>query len=89
MAESRLTMLQRKQLGASLRQGDSLPAQPLPAHSPASLPRAPVDANNSFRLGCRRLRDTILSSGAYERDPFVPAHPRSKTLHSCRATGHL
>ncbi|XP_034247643.1 UPF0193 protein EVG1 [Thrips palmi] len=78
MAESRLTMLQRKQLGASLRQGDSLPAQPQPAHCPSSLPRAnnPFEANNPFRLGCRRLRDTILSSGAYERDRFVPAHPR-------------
>ncbi|KAK3907951.1 UPF0193 protein EVG1 [Frankliniella fusca] len=78
MAESRLTMLQRKQLGDSLREGRSLPAQPPTAHAPASLPRAPVDGPpaGAFRLGCRRLQDAIVSSGAYERERFVPAHPR-------------
>lgn len=76
LQESKLSFLQQQQIQNFVHKGDSLP--PLPsgrsiksgvrASTGAALKR-PIYHN-------KRTKGAIICSGAYERDPFVPIHPR-------------
>lgn len=82
MEESKLTMLQRQKINYALRSGDSLPTlnekimqrnKKLQAMEGNSRPVSPK----------RRMYNTIVKSGAYEREKYVPKHPiedRNKSI---------
>jgi hypothetical protein len=79
LQESKLSILQQKKIQSSVRNGDPLP--PLSSgQSIKSSVRASTSANVEKRVfHKKRTRDAIISSGAYDRDPFVSLHPKGTT----------
>ncbi|XP_071444406.1 UPF0193 protein EVG1 homolog [Hetaerina americana] len=74
MDECKLTFLQKKQLDYSITRGEALPSvkQTL-SHSAVSRHKA-VDLKTTTAR--RRTRDSIQKTGAYEREKFIPKHPK-------------
>ncbi|ERL88423.1 UPF0193 protein EVG1 homolog [Dendroctonus ponderosae] len=72
MEESKLSMMQRKSINYSLRNG-----QPLPTSINSSRQKRSQIPEVTIRPGSsrRRSRNDIISSGAYEREPFRPTYP--------------
>jgi hypothetical protein len=71
-----LSILQRQQIKKSAQNGESLP--PLSSgrtlrSGSRGLTSAPVKNYASHK---KRTQETIILSGAYDRDPFVPIHPK-------------
>lgn len=79
LEESKLSIFQRQQIQNSVCNGDPLP--PLPSGQDViSSVRVPASAYvKKHVFHKKRTRDAIISSGAYERDSFVPIHPRGTT----------
>ncbi|XP_067005620.1 UPF0193 protein EVG1 homolog [Anabrus simplex] len=76
MEESKLTILQRKVLQSSIKNGESLPLFPsenvknLPQSAESNL--AGCTITSSFK---KRTKEDIIRSGAYEREKFIPPLP--------------
>lgn len=67
MEESKLTMMQRKKINYNLRNGEPLPILGgTSRRSRTKIPEVTIRPGSSRR----RSRDEIISSGAYEREPF-------------------
>ncbi|KAG5870869.1 hypothetical protein JTB14_020683 [Gonioctena quinquepunctata] len=72
MDESKLSMMQRKKFNYYLRNGEPLPS--LSNHSSRgnfNIPEITIRPGSSKR----RTRESIIKSGAYEREEFRPQHP--------------
>lgn len=79
LEESKLSIFQQQQIQKSVHNGD-----PLPPLSSGQSVRSSVRASTSAYVKKhvfhkKRTQDVIISSGAYEPDPFVPIHPRGTT----------
>lgn len=72
--ESKLTTLQRQKVNYSLRSGEPLP----PLHNNRKSGNSSKYPTVTIRPGTSKKRSqyTILNSGAYEREQFVPLHPK-------------
>lgn len=85
MEESKLTMMQRQKINYALRSGDSLPSLSPNSANKQTGELTAKDAIKKAPPGSprRRMYNTIIQSGAYEREKYVPKHPvkdRSKSI---------
>ncbi|KAJ8678591.1 hypothetical protein QAD02_014378 [Eretmocerus hayati] len=74
MEESKLTMMQRKSIMGAMNRGDSLP-HPISfckKKEKSSSPELQVQCPSAWK---RRSRDTIVSSGAYDREQYRRTTP--------------
>ncbi|XP_074030592.1 UPF0193 protein EVG1 homolog [Leptinotarsa decemlineata] len=71
MEESKLSMMQRKKFNYCLRNGEPLPPISHTSRSRVNIPEVTIRPGSSKR----RTRETIVQSGAYEREEFRPHHP--------------
>ncbi|XP_046405110.1 UPF0193 protein EVG1-like [Ischnura elegans] len=74
MDECKLTFLQKRQLGHSIARGEALPSIKQ-ASSHSAVPQSKV-MELKPAASRRRTRDSIQKMGAYEREKFIPKHPR-------------
>ncbi|XP_060522731.1 UPF0193 protein EVG1 homolog [Cylas formicarius] len=71
MEESKMSMMQRKRLNYALRNGDPLPSLAnITKRKTPNLPEVTIRPASSKR----RSMETIIRSGAYERDAYKPNH---------------
>lgn len=80
MEESKLTMLQRQKVNYALRSGYSLPTL---NETERNVKSKQIDLNDRPSSPRRRSLNTILKSGAYERDRYIPKYPmvdRNKSI---------
>jgi len=71
-----LSILQRQQIKKSAHNGDSLP-QLSSGRTLRSGSRGLTSATvKNYASHKKRTQEAIILSGAYERDPFVPIHPK-------------
>jgi hypothetical protein len=76
LEESKLSNLHRQQIQKSLHNGDSLPP-PSSGRTIRSGGRGLTNATvKNYIFHKKRTQEAIILSGAYERDPFVPIHPK-------------
>ncbi|KAG8233083.1 hypothetical protein J437_LFUL013083 [Ladona fulva] len=73
MDECKLSYLQKKQLDYSIRNGDSLPLASQTGKTAVPSRQKIEIKPTSFQ---RRSLESIQKMGAYDREKFVPAHPR-------------
>lgn len=72
MEESKLTMMQRNKLNYYLRNGEPLPSLARSKPNPNSrYPKVTIRPGSSKK----RSKETIINSGVYERELFVPQVP--------------
>lgn len=73
MEETKMTTIQRNKLNYFLRNGE-----PLPSPNSAGSINSKRKPKILIRPGSskRRTREDIVKSGAYEREKFVPEHPK-------------
>lgn len=77
MDESKLSTMQRQKINYSLRSGDPLPTSLGTNRSEkASLEKYQQKELRRPGTSKRRMFSTIVQSGAYEREQFVPEHPK-------------
>ncbi|RZB39072.1 UPF0193 protein EVG1 -like, partial [Asbolus verrucosus] len=76
MDENKLSMFQRKKIDYYLRNGEPLPLPSSRTGDELKARRKPPTVLVRPGSSKRRTRETILKSGAYEREKFVPKHSR-------------
>ncbi|XP_069691354.1 UPF0193 protein EVG1 homolog [Periplaneta americana] len=76
LEESKLSILQRQKIQKSVHNGESLPPLSCSRTIKSGVRVATSATIKKHIFHKKRTKDTIIQSGAYERDPFIPLHPK-------------